>query len=281
VEPQQLREQDPSREQLTRVDVLGVRLNAGTMNAALDAVSQWVNDEAPGYAIFRDVHGVMVAQRQPEVLEAHARAALVACDGMPLVWASRWAGAQNAERVYGPEFMLALCARAETEGWKSFFYGGNPGVGELLSTRLRERFPRLQCVGEYSPPFRPLTADEDAAAVKMINDSGADLVWVGLSTPKQELWMADHLGRLDAPALLGVGAAFDFLTGEVRQAPRWIRRTGFEWLFRLAMEPRRLARRYLRNNPAFVRGILSNPPRLLTDEPQRVPSPTEGNTSHG
>jgi N-acetylglucosaminyldiphosphoundecaprenol N-acetyl-beta-D-mannosaminyltransferase len=253
-----------------RVDVLGVPVSAGTMDDALDEVSRWVVDGDPSYGIFRDVHGVMESQRRPEVLDAHLKAGLVACDGTPLVWASRWAGVKSAQRVYGPDFVLAMCARAEDKGWKSFFYGGKPGVAEKLGARLQGDYPNLQVVGAYSPPFRALTPDEDAAVVEMIDASGADLVWVGLSTPKQELWMADHVGRLQAPALLGVGAAVDFLTGEVRQAPRWIHNTGLEWAFRMAMEPRRLGRRYLKNNPAFVRAILSNRPHILPNQPREI-----------
>ena len=261
--------------------MLGVPLSAGHDGDAVDEVTRWVTEREPGYAIFRDVHGIMESQRNPDVLAAHLRARLIACDGTPLVWASRWAGVRSAERVYGPDFMLEMCARAEVEGWKSFFYGGKPGVAEKLAGQLRERFPELQTVGSYSPPFRPLTPDEDGDVIKMIDDSGADLVWVGLSTPKQELWMADHVGRLQAPALLGVGAAFDFLTGEVRQAPRWIHRTGLEWVFRMAMEPRRLGRRYLKNNPAFLRAIISNPPRLIEAIPPLPVNTTEESSSNG
>jgi N-acetylglucosaminyldiphosphoundecaprenol N-acetyl-beta-D-mannosaminyltransferase len=257
-----------------RVDVLGVPMSAGTMNDALDEVTRWVTDGDPAYGIFRDVHGVMEARRRRDVLDAHLGAGLVACDGTPLVWASRWAGVKTAERVYGPDFVLAMCARAEDKGLKSFFYGGKPGVAERLGRRLQQEFPGLLVAGSHSPPFRPLTSTEDAAVVEMIDASGADLVWVGLSTPKQELWMADHVGRLRAPALLGVGAAFDFLTGEVRQAPRWIHRTGLEWMFRMAMEPGRLGRRYLKNNPAFVRAILANPPRVIP--PAHPSAITEG-----
>jgi N-acetylglucosaminyldiphosphoundecaprenol N-acetyl-beta-D-mannosaminyltransferase len=250
-----------------RVDVLGVPMNAGTMEDALDEVTRWVIERDPSYAIFRDVHGIMAAQRDRDVLDAHLNAGLIACDGTPLVWASRWAGVKSAERVYGPDFVLAMCARAEDKGLKSFFYGGKPGVAEKLGATLQERYPNFQVAGAYSPPFRALTADEDAAIVQMIDDSGADLVWVGLSTPKQELWMNAHVGRLRAPALLGVGAAFDFLTGEVRQAPRWLHNAGLEWVFRMAMEPGRLGRRYLKNNPAFIRAIVANPPRILPPAP--------------
>ncbi len=250
-----------------RVDVLGVPVDAGTMTDALDRVSGWITSREPGFGIFRDVHGIMQAQRRSDVLEAHQRARLVACDGIPLVWASKWAGVKNAERVCGHDFMLQFCARAETEGWKSFFYGGNAGVAERVADSLRAQFPALEVAGTYSPPFRPLTPDEDSAVIDLIDGSGADIVWVGLSTPKQELWMQDHVGRLEAPALLGVGAAFDFLVGDVRRAPAWLHKTGFEWVHRVASEPRRLGSRYLRNNPAFVRAIVGNPPRLIEHAP--------------
>jgi len=264
-----------------RVGVLGVPVHAGTLANAVDAVSRWITERDPGFAIFRDVHGIMQARRSRDVLEAHEQAGLVACDGMPLVWAARHAGVRNAERVCGHDFLLAFCARAEAEGWKSYLYGGKAGVPERVVARLHESFPDLQIAGTFSPPFRALTPAEDAGVIAEIDRSGADVVWVGLSTPKQELWMKNHIGRIDAPALLGVGAAFDFLAGDVPRAPQWLRSTGFEWVHRVASEPKRLGSRYLRNNPAFMRAILFDPPRLLTDEqPGRVRT-TEGSVSHG
>jgi N-acetylglucosaminyldiphosphoundecaprenol N-acetyl-beta-D-mannosaminyltransferase len=137
-------------------------------------------------------------------------------------------------------------------GWRHFYYGGNDGVAERLQRQMAARYPGIEIVGTYTPPFRALTDQEDQQVVEMINASGADLVWVGLSTPKQERWMAAHVGRLNGRVLFGVGAAFDFHAGAKRQAPRWIQRSGFEWFFRLCMEPRRLWRRYLRNNPEFL-----------------------------
>ena len=264
-----------------RVDVLGVPVHAGTLPDAVDAVSSWIKDREPGFAVFRDVHGIMEARRRRDVLEAHERAGLVACDGMPLVWAARRAGVRDAERVCGHDFLLAFCARAQAEGWKSFLYGGKEGVPARVIEQLHTKFPDLEFVGTYSPPFRPLTPAEDDAVIEMIDRSDADVVWVGLSTPKQELWMNDHVGRLDAPALLGVGAAFDFLAGDVKRAPAWLRHTGFEWVHRVVSEPKRLGSRYLRNNPAFIREILFNPPRLLTDTPRHVANTTEGRVSHG
>jgi len=177
-----------------------------------------------------------------------------------MVWGSRWAGVKISDRVTGRDFMVACSARAEVEGWKSFFYGGKPGVAEKLESTLRGRFPALTIVGTFTPPFRALTRREDEKIVEMINASKADLVWVGLSTPKQELWMANHRDRLEASALFGVGAAFDYLTGDIAQAPNWMQRMGLEWFYRTISEPRRLGPRYLRNNFAFIRAISAKRP---------------------
>jgi N-acetylglucosaminyldiphosphoundecaprenol N-acetyl-beta-D-mannosaminyltransferase len=206
----------------------------------------------------------MESQRDPDVMSAHRAAGLVACDGAPMVWACRWAGVEMTDRVTGRDFMLSCLARAELEGWTSFFYGGKPGVSETLAAVLRAKFPELKVAGTLSPPFRPVTAGEDEDIVEAINAANPDLVWIGLSTPKQELWMASHRSRLAAPALFGVGAAFDFLSGELPAAPRWMQRSGLEWLFRMAKEPKRLTRRYLRNNPAFIRAIARQRPILLS-----------------
>jgi N-acetylglucosaminyldiphosphoundecaprenol N-acetyl-beta-D-mannosaminyltransferase len=148
--------------------------------------------------------------------------------------------------------MLALCERSCQRGYRHFFYGGGDGVAERLRDRPVARFPSLTVAGLYTPPFRPLTAEEDEEVIARINASGADLVWVGLSTPKQEHWMAAHAGRLHAAAMIGVGAAFDFHAGLKPQAPRWLQRAGLEWLFRTFCEPRRLGARYLKNNPRFL-----------------------------
>jgi N-acetylglucosaminyldiphosphoundecaprenol N-acetyl-beta-D-mannosaminyltransferase len=176
------------------------------------------------------------------------------------VWAGHRAGAAHMRRVCGRDLMREVCQLAVERGWSSFFYGGGPGVPELLVERLTTRFPGFRVAGTWSPPFRPLTPDEDRLVIERINRSGADLVWVGLSTPKQERWMAAHASRLDAPALLGVGAAFDMHAGLVPQAPLWMQLSGLEWLYRLVREPRRLWRRYLRNNPRFVVEVLRRPP---------------------
>jgi N-acetylglucosaminyldiphosphoundecaprenol N-acetyl-beta-D-mannosaminyltransferase len=161
--------------------------------------------------------------------------------------------------------MLAVCELASARGWSSFFYGGRPGTPELLAERLSDRFPGLRVAGCHSPPFRALTDAEHEATVAEINASGAELVWVGLSTPKQERWMASNVGRLEAAALFGVGMAFDVHAGLLPEAPRLIQDSGFEWLYRLANEPRRLWRRYLYNNPRFLIAIARRRPSLRAD----------------
>jgi N-acetylglucosaminyldiphosphoundecaprenol N-acetyl-beta-D-mannosaminyltransferase len=232
------------------------------MSDALAEIERWIEESEPHYVCVTGVHGVMESQRDQALKEIHNASGLTTPDGMPLVWAGKAAGARIS-RVYGPDLMLALCAIAEQRGWSHFLYGGRAGIPELLATRLRQRFPRLSVVGTHSPPFRPTTPEEDAELVQAMNEAGPDIVWVGLSTPKQERWMADHVGRLDAPVLIGVGAAFDIHAGTLPQAPKWMQRSGLEWLYRLFREPRRLWRRYLRNNPAFLYRILRNPPKLV------------------
>jgi N-acetylglucosaminyldiphosphoundecaprenol N-acetyl-beta-D-mannosaminyltransferase len=246
-----------------RANVLGVHVCASTFDDAIAILGDWVETGRREYVTFTGVHGVMEAQRDDALLKIHNTAGFVACDGMPLVWSCRAAGYAFAERVYGPDAMLAITELAAAKGWRVFYYGGAPGTAELLAERLATRFPGLQLAGLHSPPFRDLSAEEIDAEIEMINASHADIVWVGLSTPKQERWMAARRGALDASLLCGVGAAFDFHAGLVRQAPRWVQRSGLEWLFRLGMEPRRLWRRYLRNNPAFVAKIARSRPTPL------------------
>jgi len=197
----------------------------------------------------------MESQRDERLRRIHNEAGMVTPDGMPLVWLARHWSDHPVERVYGPDLMLDACCRSLQEGWRHFFYGGADGVADLLVERLRERFPGLQVAGTFCPPFRPLSPDESREIVARIQASGADIVWVGLSTPKQERWMAEHVESLPGKVLIGVGAAFDFHAGLKRQAPAWMQRSGLEWFYRLLSEPQRLWRRYLVNNPAFVFSI--------------------------
>lgn len=241
---------------MVRVNVLGVGVSPIDMDDAVRVIDGWIAERTPRYVTVTGVHGVMESQRDEALRRIHNRAGLVTPDGMPLVWLSRLAGFRGVRRVYGPDLMLRCCEASIERGWKHYLYGGAEGIPELLEARLRERLPGLEIVGRYSPPFRSLTAEEDAEIVDRINASGADIVWVGLGTPKQERWMDAHVGRLEAPVLVGVGAAFDFHAGLKRQAPGWVQRAGLEWLFRLLSEPRRLWRRYCINNPLFVWSVL-------------------------
>jgi N-acetylglucosaminyldiphosphoundecaprenol N-acetyl-beta-D-mannosaminyltransferase len=238
------------------VDVLGVNVSAINMDMALGSIQGWIESGDHQYVCVTGVHGVMESQSDESLRAIHNRAGLVTPDGMPLVWLSRLRGAKHVQRVYGPDLMDACCEVSVRHGWRHFFFGGAPGVAELLADRLRRRFPSLKIVGTFSPAFRPLTELEDEEVVRLINEARPDIVWVGLSTPKQERWMAAHHNRLQASVLLGVGAAFDFHAGLKRQAPRWMQRIGMEWSFRLATEPRRLWRRYLTNNPRFAWNLM-------------------------
>jgi N-acetylglucosaminyldiphosphoundecaprenol N-acetyl-beta-D-mannosaminyltransferase len=251
---------------IRRVNVLGVGVSAVNIATALATLRHWIATRQCHYVCVTGVHGVMESQRDESIKRIHNRAGLVTPDGMPLVWLSWLAGERSVDRVYGPDLMLACCAESVAEGYRHFFYGGSPGVAELLSERLCARFPGLQVVGTYTPPFRPLSVDEEEGVARIISQAAPDIVWVGLSTPRQEQWMAEHVGRLGAPVLIGVGAAFDFHAGLKQQAPRWMQRSGLEWLFRLSTEPRRLSRRYLVNNPAFLWHILLQQTGILKPE---------------
>ena len=239
-----------------RVNALGVGVSALAFAQTMDILERWIEHRQRRYVCVTGVHGVMESQRSDDLRRIHNGAGLVTPDGMPLVWLGRLRGHRRMERVYGPDLMLAFCERSVARGYRHFFYGGDEDVPELLAQELCRRFPGLQVAGTYSPPFRPLTVAEDRDIVRRLNAARPDVVWVGLSTPKQERWMAAHLGRLQAPVMIGVGAAFDFHSGRKRQAPRWMQRSGLEWLFRLLSEPRRLAGRYLVNNPGFVWNLL-------------------------
>lgn len=238
--------------------LLGVRVSVINLEQAVDRIAGWIEEgrrvaRASGrYVCVRDVNGIIESQRDPGLRAIHAEAAMVTPDGMPVVWSGQLAGHRHVGRVYGPDLMLEVCSAGMRRGWRHFLYGGGPGVVDDLQDSLGKRFDGLNVVGSYSPPFRPLTADERRDVIARMNNVRPDLIWVGLSTPKQERFMADIAPEIRGSVLIGVGAAFDFLSGRKLQAPRWIQRSGFEWLFRLATEPRRLWRRYLFNNSLFL-----------------------------
>ena len=237
---------------LQRTNVLGVGVSAVNMDRALHTLQSWIDRRERSYVCVTGVHGVMESRRSESLQAIHNKAGMVVPDGMPLVWLLRWAGFRDADRVCGPELLPRFIADSVRRGDRHYFYGGSEAALAGLQRRLRDQAPGVCIVGAYSPPFRALTEAEDEAVVARINAACPDVVWVGLSTPKQERWMASHRDRLEAPALIGVGAAFDMQAGLIARAPMFLRRTGFEWTYRLMKEPRRLWRRYLSSNPLFV-----------------------------
>jgi len=244
----------PDRDRAT-FDLLGVAINAVPFGQVLDRV---LRAPATGERLgihFATAHSMVEASGSPALRAAFAQG-LVEPDGMPLVWLGRRDGLA-VERVCGPDFMPALIEAGLPLGRRHYFYGGAPGIPEALAEALSARYPGMIVAGLLSPPFRPLSEAEDEAIVAQINRAAPDYVWVGLGAPKQDLWVASHRSRLNAAALLAVGAAFDFHAGRRRRAPRWMQRTGTEWLFRLLSEPRRLAGRYTRTNLAFVRLVIA------------------------
>jgi N-acetylglucosaminyldiphosphoundecaprenol N-acetyl-beta-D-mannosaminyltransferase len=237
---------------LPRTNVLGVGVSAVNMDRALDTIFTWIEENDRQYVCVTGVHGVMESYRSPELRRIHNAAGMVTPDGMPLAWLLKWAGHRNSSRVCGPELMPEIFIQSQQRKTKHFLYGGSTKALALLRKHLLEIAPDAQIVGSHSPPYRALTPSEDAEIVAMINESQAEIVWVGLSTPKQEHWMAAHRAQLSAAVLIGVGAAFDINAGLVQRAPKFLRRTGFEWMYRLILEPRRLWWRYFSSNPKFV-----------------------------
>ena len=235
------------------VGVLGVDLALTDYEEMLDWIDAMVASRERGYLCACNVHTVMASREDPELRAALADSSINVPDGQPLVWAINALGHSLRSRVYGPELMSRACARAAELGHRFYLYGGrNQGALVQLALNLRHRHPGVKIVGGYSPPHRVLTDEEQDAIIAEINHSQADVVWAGIGVPKQEKWMAQVRPELEAPVLIGVGAAFDFHAGLVPQAPNWIQESGLEWSYRLAHEPRRLWKRYLRYNPKFV-----------------------------
>lgn len=241
---------------IPRCNVLGVGVHAVNIPLAVQAVADAVASNAKGYVCVTGVHGVMEAQKNAQMRAILHAAFLNVPDGMPLVWTGRLQGFREMRRVYGPEFMLAVCERSMRDGWGHFLYGGKPGVAERLRAFLQERFPGIRVVGTFTPPFRPLSAEEETDLEERVRKANPDLLWVGLSTPKQELFMSHYSPRLDAKLMFGVGAAFDVWTGNIQDAPGWVKRAGLQWAHRLIQEPRRLWRRYAVIVPSFLCLIL-------------------------
>ena len=231
--------------------ILTVRVDSTSYAGAAARIVAWARERRSCYVCCAAVNNIMEARVSPGYRTVMEEAALVTPDGMPLVWLLRRLGAAHATRVYGPDLTLAVLEAAAACGVKVGFLGGGEAVLGRLTAAMRRRFPDLEIAFAESPPFRPLTPEEDSRVTNTINAAGAGILFVGLGSPKQDRWMHAHRGRVNA-VMLGVGAAFDFLAGAKPQAPRWMQRAGLEWLFRLASEPRRLWRRYLTQNPRFV-----------------------------
>jgi N-acetylglucosaminyldiphosphoundecaprenol N-acetyl-beta-D-mannosaminyltransferase len=235
---------------INKFDVLGIPISATTLKETATLVNEWASDKKGRYICVREVASLMASRDDPDLVQLHHEAALVVPDGMPLVWIGKRRG-YDIERTCGPDLFDLICRQSPQSGLKHYFYGGKEGVAEKLTQVCRSRYPGIQIVGHECPPFRPLTPEEDAAVINRITASGADVVWVGISSPKQDVWMRDHVNKLPQ-TMIGVGAAFDFHTGEVKRAPKWMQKRGLESVYRLFSEPRRLWRRYLILAPKFV-----------------------------
>jgi N-acetylglucosaminyldiphosphoundecaprenol N-acetyl-beta-D-mannosaminyltransferase len=235
-----------------QANILGVAISPVNMQLAVNRILEWLKTETNAYVCVTSVHGVIESQADEQLRSIHNRAGMVTPDGMPLVWMMRSQGFDECSRVYGPDLLPAVIEETVELGYSHFFYGASQKTLDSLQANLQLHYPGLVIAGTYSPPYRALTSEEETEIGERINNSGAAIVWVGLSTPKQEKWMATFRDRLDARVLLGVGAAFDFHAGCTRQAPCFIRSSGFEWLFRLLTEPKRLWKRYFKIVPSFL-----------------------------
>jgi N-acetylglucosaminyldiphosphoundecaprenol N-acetyl-beta-D-mannosaminyltransferase len=233
-------------------NVLGIAVEPLDMERSLTRVAESLQGNRKGYVCLIGVHGITEAQRDPLLAQAFARATLMVPDGAPTVWVGRWQGFSNMQRVAGPDLMLEIFRRKEFSRYTHFLYGGKEGVADELRANLQRRFPWVRIVGTHTPPFRDLTADEEDSLAARVHELKPDIIWVGIGTPKQERFMMQYLPLLDSTLMFGVGAAFDFHTGRIKDSPLWVKRAGLQWLHRLIQDPRRLFWRYLRSNSAFL-----------------------------
>jgi N-acetylglucosaminyldiphosphoundecaprenol N-acetyl-beta-D-mannosaminyltransferase len=235
-----------------RVNVLGVGISVLNLDRAFSQIAEAIAAGKKGYISVTGVHGVSEAQDDPQFRRILNESFLCTPDGMPMVWMTKLAGHKEVSRVYGPDLMELVCDRGRAAGFKHFLYGGAEGVADTLKAKLEQRFAGIKIVGTYTPPFRALNDVEELQFRELVARTQPHIIWVGLSTPKQERFMAEYLPKLETNLLIGVGAAFDFHAGKVKQAPRWIQRSGLEWAYRVCQEPGRLWKRYARNNPLFA-----------------------------
>ena len=240
-----------SIDQLYRANILGVNVSAINMRQALETIQSWISQREPHYVCVTPAHSIMDCYNDPRLRPIFNRSGMTTPDGMSIVWVLRMLGHKHVERVYGSDLMREVCKASLKHGYTHYLYGGAPGVGQVLKEKLISEIPGLQIVGHYTPPFGPVPPEEDHQIIEHIRSTNPDILWVGISSPRQEIWMAEHVERLNVPVLIGVGAAFDFLSGRKKQAPGWIQRSGLEWLYRFLSEPKRLWRRYAQY-PLFV-----------------------------
>jgi exopolysaccharide biosynthesis WecB/TagA/CpsF family protein len=264
----------------THANILGVRVEALNMDRALQRVASVLRRNQKGYVSVIGVHGIMEALRNPGLAAVYADSAITVPDGMPTVWVGRWQGCRHMERVAGPDLMLEIFRDRRFLGYTHFLYGGDEGVAEALAINLKRWFPWVGIVGTYTPPYRDLSSEEEASFIATVGQLKPDFLWVGISAPRQEQFMHRYLPALDTRIMFGVGAAFDYHTGRIKDCSPWIKQAGLQWLHRLLQDPRRLWRRYLRNNPAFLWQIMLQLAGMRTyapsdtEVPGRTPSPT-------
>ncbi|PWT71408.1 MAG: glycosyltransferase [Chloroflexi bacterium] len=237
---------------LPRANVLGVGVHAIDLRTAIDAIETAIFERRRGYVCLTGVHGVMEAQREPDLMRIFSMATLVLPDGMPTVWMGHLQGFREMDRVFGPDLLITIAERSAWTEHSHFLCGGQVGVAEQLRNALLCRFPTIRILGTYTPPFRPLTRDEEKTFISAVNELAPDIIWVGMSTPKQERFMAEYLPHLNTTLMIGVGAAFDFHTGRIKDSPQWVKHSGLQWAHRLMQQPARLWKRYILNNPMFL-----------------------------
>ena len=261
-----------------RANVLGVSVSAISMTDAVYYTDMLLQGNSQGYVCVTGVHGVMEAQTDERFRSILNSSFLTTPDGMPTVWVGRLQGFTSMTRVSGPEYMVEICKLSVERGYKNFLFGGKPGVAEDLKKSLTDRFPGLQITGTYTPPFRPLNREEESDLEDRLREAQADILWCGISTPKQERFMAQYCGKLPVKLMVGVGAAFDIHSGNSKDAPEWVKDAGMHWFVRLLRDPRRLAGRYLKNNPRFLWQIalqLCGVRKYFIMKPARKPLPVK------
>ena len=243
---------------LKSISILDTKVSVTDLQSASSYISECIDQRKKTYVCIAPVSTVVDAQADRAYREIINNAGMTTPDGMPLVWLGRLKGERAIKRTYGPDLMTKFCELSQQKSYKHYFYGGTPETNRLLVSKLSERFPRLNIVGDFAPPMRNVGEEEDASVLEQINKADPDVMWVGLGSPKQDYWMFKHRDKLNVPVMVGVGAAFDFLAGVKKQAPRWMQNLGLEWFFRFCCEPRRLWRRYIIGNTKFIYWIIKD-----------------------